>query len=113
MGGLCPKTALPIRAPWGETAPQYEGTVALDEYPFGKRLIPYFVRQPGFPGLSAVRKRASPCPAVAPHVALPRQGWHPFRPLRASLVNPCRGRPASQRVHYMVEIHVQRKAPAL
>ena len=38
MGGLCPKTALPIRAPWGETAPQYEGTVALDEYPFGKRL---------------------------------------------------------------------------
>ena len=40
MGGLCPKTALPIRAPWGETAPQYEGTVALDEYPFGKRLFP-------------------------------------------------------------------------
>ena len=38
MGGLCPKTALPIRPPWGETAPQYEGTVALDEYPFGKRL---------------------------------------------------------------------------
>ena len=39
MGGLFPKTALPIRPPWGETAPQYEGTVALDEDPFGKRLI--------------------------------------------------------------------------
>ncbi len=42
--------------------------------------------------LRSCRKRAGPCTAVAPKVALPRQGRQPFRPLRGSLVNPCRRR---------------------
>jgi hypothetical protein len=40
--------------------------------------------------LRSCRKRAGPCTAVAPKVALPRKGRQPFRPLRGSLVNPCR-----------------------
>jgi hypothetical protein len=48
-------------------------------------------RQPGFPGNSAARTRASPSPAVAPRVALPVLGRLPVRPLRGCLVNPCRG----------------------
>ena len=38
MGLTRAKTALPIRPPWGKTAPHYKGTKALSNYPFGKRL---------------------------------------------------------------------------
>ena len=33
-----PKNRATDSAPLGGNGPQYEGTVALDEYPFGKRL---------------------------------------------------------------------------
>jgi hypothetical protein len=39
MGLTRAKTALPIRPPWGKTAPLYKGTKVHRDYPFGKRLI--------------------------------------------------------------------------
>ena len=38
-GRPLPKNRASDSAPLGGNGPQYEGTVALDEYPFGKRLI--------------------------------------------------------------------------
>ena len=38
-GRPLPKNRASDSGPLGGNGPQYEGTVALDEYPFGKRLI--------------------------------------------------------------------------
>jgi hypothetical protein len=40
-GGPFPKNRATDSAPLGGNGPQYEGTVALDEYPFGKGLMFY------------------------------------------------------------------------
>jgi hypothetical protein len=49
----------------------------------------------GATGISALVRRpkpGQPTPSRAPRVALPVKGQQPFRPLRSSRVNPCRGR---------------------